>query len=105
MTKIVRAFVRHHAFGDSGECVAIVSFDYEISIKLALDVAYKDTNTIDHPWKYNHNVEMVGPAKLAGGCRSTSVGDWIVLEMDDGSAEAYLVEPVGFRSIGKQGRL
>lgn len=99
MTKIVRAKVQHHSFGDSGECVAIVSFDYEISLKFALDVAYKDTNSIDYPWKYNHNVEMVGPAKLAGGCRSTSIGDRIEIEMDDGSAELYEVSPIGFSRI------
>ena len=99
MTKIVRAKVRHHSFGDSGECVAIVSFDYEIRLKTALDAAYRDTNTIDRRWWENENVEMVGPAKLAGGCRSTSVGDRIEVEMDDGATELYEVSPIGFSRI------
>lgn len=99
MQKIVRAHVRHHSFGASGECVAIVSFDYEISLHSALDAAYRDTNTIDQPWWNNENVEMVGRAKLAGGCRSTSVGDRIEIERDDGTTELYSVDYIGFSRI------
>lgn len=99
MAKIVRAKVQHHSFGDSGECVAIVSFYYDIRLKPALDAAYVLTNTIDRPWWEQPGVEMVGSAKLAGGCRSTSVGDRIEIEMDDGTAELYGVDYIGFSRI------
>jgi len=99
IAKIIRANVQHHSFGDSGECVAIVSFDYDIRLKPALDMAYFLTQTIDHPWWNNENVKMVGSAKLAGGCRSTSIGDRIEIEMDDGTTELYGVDYIGFSRI------
>jgi hypothetical protein len=99
MTKIVRAKVQHHSFGASGECVAIVSFDYDISLKPALDAAYVLTNTIEQAWWENASVEMVGPAKLESGCRSTSVGDRIEIERDDGTTELYSVDYIGFSRI------
>lgn len=99
MVKIVRANIQHHSFGDSGECVAIVSFYYDIRLKTALDAAYILTQSIDNPWWDYPTVEMVGPAKLAGGCRSTSLGDRIEIEMDDGTTELYGVDYIGFSRI------
>jgi hypothetical protein len=106
MTKTIKAKVYHHAFGDGGECVAVVEFEPGwrlLSPQTLLDIAYRDTNTIHQAWWENFGIEMVGPAKEAGGCRSTSVGDVIVLEKDDGSSQAYKVENFGFSLVSHGG--
>lgn len=61
-----------------------------------LEDIYRETNNIDSSWAKNENkyIEVLGFA--SDGCRSTSVGDIIVIEDD-----VYAVASFGFDNIGK----
>lgn len=57
-----------------------------------VEMAFQLTNHIDEDWTLNPGVRA-----FVQSCRSTSVGDMIVMPDD----EAYLVLPIGFRRLSK----
>jgi len=61
------------------------------------DAAYELTNTIDANWyEDDEQVAYVGPA---GGCRSTSVGDVMVMLDDSGVYRTWVVASFGFSDV------
>lgn len=91
-------YVFHHAFGDALNLVAKVNAD-------DLDTAFAYTNTISYPW-YNlseapeavaEKMKVYGIGTGEGevtGYRSTSVGDFMVINGD-----AFIVDTFGFEPI------
>ena len=75
----------NHAFPDEFSLVATVDSE-------DVDKVYELTNTIDKYWWENEGVtkEFVGK-----GCRSTSVGDVVVL----GNGDKFLCESVGWTQM------
>jgi hypothetical protein len=67
--------------------VATVEVDKAMSDDDKLEKAYMLTNTIDKPWWDNEGVTKL----VEGGCRSTSVGDYVVV-----GATKYLCDHVGW---------
>jgi len=74
--------VFHSAFGDRFKHVANVTCE-------GLDQAFHDTNSIQHHWSENDNVEAIG--KLA---RSTSVDDFLNVD-----GVWYIVASFGFDEV------
>jgi len=69
--------VIHSAFEDSPRTVALVNVDKSWSAKKKLEKAFMLTNSIDDAWYTSDQVVYIGPKK---SCRSTSVGDMVLLE-------------------------
>ena len=69
--------VIHSAFEDSPRTVAFVEVDKSLSIEEKLDIAFVKTNSLGEAWWDNKEVTaMFFPDK---SCRSTSVGDMILV--------------------------
>ena len=68
--------VIHDAFKDTPRTVAFVEVNKSASIKNKCEVAFVKTNTINMPWWKNKGVTPMFPNKT---CRSTSVGDMILI--------------------------
>ena len=58
--------------------------------EVVLDEAYAGSQNLMHGWT---------PLKNGKGCRSTSVGDVLVLQLPKQDPVAYQVAPVGFQSV------
>tara|TARA_B100002019_G_C20897784_1_gene416625 strand:+ start:197 stop:520 length:324 start_codon:yes stop_codon:yes gene_type:complete len=72
--------------------VAFVDVDSSLSVSKKISHAFMKTNSIDDAWWNNEGVtKMFG----GDGCRSTSVGDMVLLS----NGEKYKVEPVGWTKI------
>ena len=72
---------------------------YELVAEVAtdnLDEAYHLTNSIEQGWWMN---EKVNALFLDNGCRSTSMGDILLVCHDNGSASAYIVAKFGFEKL------
>ena len=89
---------RHHrrprgasAFEDTSRTVAFVEVDKSLSIEEKLDIAFVKTNSINDAWWDNKEVTAMFPNKT---CRSTSVGDMILI----GNVK-YKCEPVGWHAM------
>ena len=63
-------------FEDTPRTVAFVEVDRTLSIRKKLEIAFVKTNTITQSWMRNEGVEYIGPSS---GCRSTSVGDMVLI--------------------------
>ena len=68
--------VIHSAFEDKPRTVAMVEVDKTMTDNEKLEVAFKLTNSINDAWWNNAEVTEMFPEK---SCRSTSVGDMILL--------------------------
>jgi hypothetical protein len=68
--------VIHSAFEESSRTVAMVEVDKSASIEKKCEIAYVKTNTISMPWWRNEGVTVMFPEK---SCRSTSVGDMVLI--------------------------
>ena len=68
--------VIHSAFEDNPRTVAMVKVDKTMTDNEKLEVAFKLTNSINDAWWNNAEVTEMFPEK---SCRSTSVGDMILL--------------------------
>ena len=68
--------VIHYAFGSEGEQVAVVSVDKNLTDIQKCEQAFMLTNSIHDAWWLNENVI---PTFTKDGCRSTSVGDQVVI--------------------------
>ena len=83
--------VIHSAFEDNSRTVAFVEVDKSLSIEEKLDIAFVKTNSINEAWWDNKEVTAMFPNKT---CRSTSVGDMILI----GNVK-YKCEPVGWHAM------
>jgi hypothetical protein len=70
--------VIHAAFDDKDQprTVAFVLVDATLEDQVNLEIAYELTNNIDRPWVQNKRVLYMGHGE---GCRSTSMGDYAVI--------------------------
>ena len=65
-----------------------------------LNTIYRLTNSIDHAWYENPDLELAIHVNDGEGARSTSCGDFIVLKGEGESIdETYQVATVGFRKV------
>ena len=68
--------VIHAAYEDKPRTVALIDFPANMSEKDMLERAFMYTNSINASWYTGERVKYVGPDKA---CRSTSVGDMVLL--------------------------
>ena len=72
--------------------VAFVEVDSSLNVDKKIEHAFMKTNSIQDAWWNNEGVtKMFG----GDGCRSTSVGDMVLLSNGD----KYKVEPVGWTKV------
>ena len=68
--------VIHCAFEDIPRTVAFVEVDKTLPIRKKLEIAFVKTNTMTQSWVRNEGVEYIG---FRPECRSTSVGDMVLI--------------------------
>lgn len=68
--------VIHAAFENAPTTVAFVEIDAALPIRKKLEIAFVKTNTITEAWWRNDGVTYIGTAPT---CRSTSVGDMVLI--------------------------
>jgi len=71
--------VIHAAFEDAPATVAFVEVEAALPLRKKLEIAFVKTNTITEAWWRNEGVDYIAPEKT---CRSTSVGDMILVGKD-----------------------
>ena len=86
-----RVAVIHTAYEDTPQTVAMVEVPKDATVDKKLELAFMLTNNIDYAWWENEEVTPMFPEK---GCRSTSVGDMVLI-----GTEKYICENVGWRKI------
>ena len=74
--KTEKIAVIHAAFKDDPRTVAFVEVERGLPVRKKLEIAFVKTNTITQSWMRNEGVEYIGPSS---GCRSTSVGDMVLI--------------------------
>ena len=83
--------VIHAAYEDTPQTVAFVEVPKSATTNRKLEIAFMLTNSIDYAWWENEEVTPMFPEK---GCRSTSVGDMVLI-----GTEKYICENVGWRKV------
>ena len=84
--------VIHAAYEDTPRTVAFVSVEKKLTDTEKLETAFMKTNTIENAWWSNEDVtKMFG----GGACRSTSVGDMILLA----SGKKFKCEATGWSEV------
>jgi len=83
--------VIHAAFEDAPTTVAFVEVEAALSIRKKLEIAFVKTNTITEAWFRNDGVTYIGTAPT---CRSTSVGDMVLVGKDK-----YVCGMVGWNTL------
>ena len=83
--------VVHAAFDEKPHLVAFVEVDKSWTDTAKLEHAFMKTNSIDDAWWNNEGVTAMFPEK---GCRSTSVGDMILV-----GKEKYLCDSFGWSLV------
>ena len=91
-TFMVKVAVIHAAFGEEPRTVAFVEVPKNTTVNEKLELAFKLTNNIDCGWWENEEVTPMFQDKE--GCRSTSVGDMVLI-----GTEKYVCENVGWEKI------
>ena len=83
--------VIHGAFDDTPHTVALVEVKKDMTDADKLELAFMKTNSIDDAWWNNKGI-----TKMFDGdtCRSTSVGDMVLI-----GNEKYLCEPAGWSKV------
>ena len=71
--------VIHSVFEDKPRTLAFIAMDKSLSVKEKLERAYMLTNSIEDAWYTSDKVNYIGPEK---SCRSTSVGDFVLVGRD-----------------------
>lgn len=97
-----RVEVHHAAFGEGGDMIAI--YHGHTQLIDALEAAYKATQNVHSDWvesngQFNVLVEPVGRAVKQGGCRSTSVGDYMTVTDSAGNITRWNVAGCGFDEV------
>ena len=83
--------VIHAAFEEKSRLVAFVEVDKSWTDTEKLEHAFTKTNSINEAWYTSEDVEFVGPKP---GCRSTSVGDFVVV-----GTTKYVCETAGWSKV------
>ena len=83
--------VIHSAFEDTLRTVALVKVDKSLSISKKLEIAFTKTNSINEAWWSNEGVTPMFPD---AACRSTSVGDMVII-----GTEKYKCEMSGWSKV------
>jgi hypothetical protein len=83
--------VIHAAFEDAPTTVAFVEVEAALPLRKKLEIAFVKTNTITEAWFRNDGVTYIGPAPT---CRSTSVGDMVLVGKDK-----YVCGMVGWKTL------
>ena len=83
--------VVHSAFDEKPHLVAFVEVVKEWTVTEKLEHAFKMTNSIDDAWWNNEGVTSMFPDK---GCRSTSVGDAILV-----GGSKYMCDGAGWSRV------
>tara|TARA_B100001778_G_C18292349_1_gene495899 strand:+ start:299 stop:622 length:324 start_codon:yes stop_codon:yes gene_type:complete len=83
--------VIHAAFGDKPHVVAFVEVEKEWTDTKKLEYAFMKTNSINEAWYTSEGVEYIGPEP---GCRSTSVGDKVLV-----GKTTYVCESAGWSKV------
>ena len=71
--------------------VAFVEVEKALPVRKKLEIAFVKTNTINEAWWRNDSVTYIGPGPT---CRSTSVGDMVLVGKDK-----YLCDATGWTKI------
>ena len=83
--------VIHAAYEDAPETVAFVEVEKKLTDTEKLEIAFRKTNSIDDAWWNNEGVtKMFG----GGACRSTSVGDMVLI-----GTTKFKCEPTGWSEV------
>jgi hypothetical protein len=77
--KTEKVAVIHTAFEVVPNTVAFVEVEAALPLRKKLEIAFVKTNTITEAWFRNDGVTYIGPAST---CRSTSVGDMVLVGKD-----------------------
>tara|TARA_Y100000034_G_C6627405_1_gene273749 strand:- start:188 stop:493 length:306 start_codon:yes stop_codon:yes gene_type:complete len=83
--------VIHAAYEDAPRTVAIVEVPKDATVDKKLELAFMLTNSIEYAWWENEEVTPMFPEQ---GCRSTSVGDMVLI-----GTEKYVCENMGWKKI------
>ena len=84
--------VVHAAFDEKPHLVAFVEVDKEWTVTEKLEFAFEKTNSINDAWYTNKkDIEYMGPEK---SCRSTSVGDFVLV-----GGTKYKCEGLGWSKV------
>ena len=83
--------VIHTAYEDSPHIVAFVEVDKEWTDMKKLEHAFMKINSINEAWYTSEDVEYIGPEP---GCRSTSVGDKVLV-----GSTTYVCESAGWSKV------
>ena len=83
--------VIHSAYEDKPRAVALLNVDKSMSVEDKLEKAFMLTNTIDEAWYTSKKVRYIGPEN---SCRSTSVGDFVLVGNDK-----YECKPAGWSKV------
>ena len=86
--------VIHAAYGLPPRTVAFVEVPKNATVYEKLELAFKLTNNIDCGWWENEEVTPMFPDKE--GCRSTSVGDMVLI-----GTEKYVCESQGWEKLNE----
>ena len=89
--KTEKVAVIHAAFEDAPTTVAFVEVDAALPIRKKLEIAFVKTNTITEAWWRNDGVTYIGTAPT---CRSTSVGDMVLIGKDK-----YVCGMMGWKTL------
>ena len=71
--------------------VAFVEVEKALPVRKKLEIAFVKTNTINEAWWRNEGVEYIAPEKT---CRSTSVGDMVLVGKDK-----YVCKDCGWETL------
>ena len=83
--------VIHAAYEDIPRTVAMVEVSKSATVNEKLELAFRLTNSIEYAWWENEEVTPMFPEQ---GCRSTSVGDMVLI-----GTEKYVCENMGWKKI------
>ena len=83
--------VIHAAFDEEPRTVAFVEVPKNVSVDQKLETAFRLTNSINHAWWENEEVTPMFPEQ---GCRSTSVGDMVLV-----GTEKYVCASIGWKKV------
>ena len=83
--------VIHSAFDETPHVVAMVEVSAKLSTSAKLEKAFMLTNSVNDAWWKNEGVTPMFPEK---GCRSTSVGDMVLI-----GTEKYKCDSMGWSLV------
>ena len=93
-TFMEKVAVIHAAFGEEPRTVAFVEVPKNVVVDQKLETAFRLTNSVNHAWWENEGVTPMFPDKE--GCRSTSVGDMVLI-----GTEKYVCENQGWEKLNE----